>query len=360
VMKEIIETDPLNVTSNRKRTFRNYSNRFSQTIPAAEAVYAGVGASDQERRDYLNAISLQQMAVIERSLTGQRAMIRRLLELELQARSDRQWTSGHKSGRLQSVRLVQAIQGRETVYQKREDGKDMDTLLFISIDGSQSMSGPGMEDAVALSFALSEALERTGCDIIVSAWGNKPVTTSQYAGARYSKSDLANFTAESGMDRHGRMPTSSSDFTTAGLLTRAMVKTKRQRTTDPTARLAFGLLLQTLNCSTPTYDAVFADLKDLSKESHAKKIYLHITDGEPNEFQNHNFQGVELMKEAHEYAAGAKVHMIGVGIGGVRVHHLFPDSIEVRGSDAYGPVIRKLAKLVAQEAGHAAHFKRAS
>ena len=52
--------------------------------------------------------------------------------------------------------------------------------------------------------------------------------------------------------------------------------------------------------------------------------------------------------------------MIGVGIGGMDVSHLFTDSISVQGSDAYEPVIRKLAKLVAKEAGHEAGFRRAA
>ena len=50
--------------------------------------------------------------------------------------------------------------------------------------------------------------------------------------------------------------------------------------------------------------------------------------------------------------------MIGVGIAGCKVKHMFQDCIEVSGSDAYEPVIKKLAKLVAKEAGHAAGFKR--
>jgi UDP-N-acetylmuramate-alanine ligase len=66
------------------------------------------------------------------------------------------------------------------------------------------------------------------------------------------------------------------------------------------------------------------------------------------------------MKEAHEYAEAMKVHMIGVGITGMNVDHMFKDHINVKGSDAYEPVIKRLAKLVAQEAGHATAFKRSA
>jgi hypothetical protein len=39
---------------------------------------------------------------------------------------------------------------------------------------------------------------------------------------------------------------------------------------------------------------------------------------------------------------------------------MFKDHINVKGSDAYEPVIKRLAKLVAQEAGHATAFKRSA
>jgi hypothetical protein len=360
VVQDVHDHGPdLKMGGQRKKRFKVYSRRFSQLlkpIDAAIAVHGGKTNNPNQQRDHRQH-GLDMMTRMDKELTGKKAMIRRLLEVELQARSDRRWESGFKSGRLQSVRLVQAIQGRETVYQRRDGGKDMDTLLYVSIDGSGSMDGSRMWDSVKLAYALSEALERTGCDIIVTSWGNTVVCKDRYPQSSYSEDDFDKMRDRFSKDRNstGAYP----DVVCLGVLNRSLIKAKRQRTTDNETRAGFGVATLGMNSSTPSYHAVFEDLHDMGKESHSKKIYLHITDGQPDAAQN-GASTVELMKEAHEYAASLKIHMIGVGIAGMQVGHMFPDNIMVTGSDAYEPVIKKLAKLVAQEAGHAPSFKRAA
>ena len=342
-----------------KGVFNVWSSRFSIKLPIIDAVLRCNEVDQQNEPRFLKWAD-QNMVEIDRALTGKRAMIRRILELELQARNDRKWESGFKSGRLQSVRLVQALQGRETVYQKRQDGKDMDTLLYISIDGSGSMTnGTRAKDAVTLAYALAEALERTGCDIVVEMWGNVPISKGQHPASTYTKAEYEASIVAMARDIRGRQnkPGYTPKYVSPGVLTRGVLKTKRQRTTDPLVRQGFGMAVRALASGTPSFHAVFADLKDMSKENHAKRVYLHITDGDsddPLEGQDRT----AIMKEAQAYADAAGVHMIGVGISGMSVSHLFKDFIEVSGSDAYEPVIRKLSKLVAQEAGHAANFKR--
>ena len=355
----------------RKSSYRKYSNRLSLSIPYIEYVLAVANrlGNSSELASYIKKGEYA-MQDIEKTITGKRAMIRRLLELELQARDDRRWESGFKSGRLQSVRLVQALQGRESVFQRREGGKDMNTLLYISIDGSDSMTiGKRMFSAMSLAYALCEALERTGCEIIVSVWGNTAVTNGRHPKSKYSGKELHDIRNAAGADQYGRiMNRQSTDGPdTLGLITRGVVKSKNQRCTDAIVRASFGLATDAMACSTPTYDAVYEDLADLAKEQHAKKIYLHLTDGEPDctssEFTNGRHDHAlrkRIMTEAHEVANSIGVHMIGVGISKCKVGHLFPDHIVVDGVDAYEPVIKRLAKLVAQESGHAAHFKRAA
>jgi len=342
--------------------FSVWSSRFSLKMSADDVIYATYDIDGQRsvgQRTRWNGNAMAQMDSIDKTLMGKRSMIRRILELELQARNDRKWVGGHKSGRLQSVRLVDAIQGRETVYQKREDGRDMDTILHISIDGSGSMAGSNALEAITLAYALSEALERTGCDIVVEMWGSRPVFGAKSTYTQKEYDDAQNSCVAEMRSRKNSNVTLPAKYVSFGLLTRGVIKSKRQRTTSPDVRKNFGLAIRAFNSGTPTYHAVFSDLKDLSQQNHAKKIYLHITDGDAD-FTLEDQRGDDLMKEAHTYANSVGVHMIGVGISGMRVSHLFTDSVEVNGPDAYEPVIRKLAKLVAQEAGHAAQFKRAA
>jgi hypothetical protein len=105
--------------------------------------------------------------------------------------------------------------------------------------------------------------------------------------------------------------------------------------------------------------AAVNDIKEMSKHRHAKKVLLHLTDGDPNSVACPVPNGDEteyarkLMLGVAEMADSAGIHMIGVGIAGQRVDHLYRDCVNVAGADAYEPVIKRIAKLIAQEIGHA-------
>jgi cobalamin biosynthesis protein CobT len=338
--------------------YRPWARNLTTTMPLDQWQRARykAGKYGDKTEQYLNdwkQSCLNQMAHIEQSVGNKRAMIRRILELELQARHDRHWQSGKKQGRLHSVRLVDAVQGKESVFQKRENGRDMNTMLMISIDGSGSMSGTNGFESASLAFALSEALERTGCDIEVSMWGSSFVDSgsSQYGKIsmkQYHK--LADDYVKSAARRREAANFSGelNTFTSMGIITRAIVKSVKQRISDPTVRANFGAITSSLGTGTPTFDAVFADLAVLAKCNQDKKIYLHLTDGDhdtPLEKQKRE----DLMAEAHEYAAAIGVHMIGIGISGLNAGRLFKDFVNVRGADAYEPTMRKVAKLMSAE-----------
>lgn len=346
----------------RRGLFQVWSRRFYTKVSMVDAVSSMLGKSSYTRNKLVSD-AIVNAARIESEISGKRAMIRRILELELQARHDRRWEAGHKHGRLQSIRVVDAMQGRETVYQRRHDGKDMDTLLHISIDGSGSMNGERAQSSAMLALALSEALERTGCDIQVEMWGSSIYTGP---GATYSKRDVDDSACAWQDDYYNRLNEAGDRgephnprYVSVGVLTKAVMKSKRQRTNDQDVKAAFGMAHYSLRSGTPSFHAVFSDLGELAKEQYAKKIYLHITDGDAD-YPIERHKPSELMEEAHQLAERAGVHMIGVGITGMRVSHLFKDSIEVRGADAYEPVIRRLAKLIAEEGKHGSRFQRAA
>lgn len=327
--------------SMRTGLFNVFSRKLSAKIPAVK-FFDGMR---------LNTLASRKGAVtkirnrLEKEIGGKRAMIRRILELELQARSDRRWVGGFKAGKLQSVRLVDAIQGRETVYKKRQDGKDMDTLLYISIDGSSSMDGAPAALSAMLAFALAEALERTGCDIEIVIWGDTHHPNAANCTDQEMKDIIQRFSKAFTERRAKNLP---PKYVSSGLLSRVVLKSKRQRTNDDEVILAIGEAGASLNTGTPSHTAIFYDLEDMAKEQYGRKVYLHITDGQANA-PSEGHDPSALMKEAHSFARSTGTQIVGVGICGMRVSHMFPDYVEASGADAYEPVMQKLAKILAKE-----------
>lgn len=346
--------------SERTRTrYAQWTNDFVHRVPFIDYLRY---ANSIKKGDAQDAAMMRRHTArakrISDAVSGKRAMIRRILELELMARSDRRWESGKKSGRLQSVRLVDAIQGKESVYQKRCDGKDMDTLLMISIDGSGSMQGTNAIESATLALALSEAIERTGCDITVLTWGDvhyfvpgKPTLEDLKSKHKEFHEYLQEAEKSRGNNYEYKGVGTPPKYASFGHVTRAVVKEKRQRTSEPSVLASFGASCETLDSGTPSYAAIFADLNELAKETHSKKIYLHLTDGQPGGCYD-RVNPKDVMRDAHRYAESIGVHMIGIGIDGADVSGMFKDYVNVKGADAYEPVIKKLAKLIAKESGN--------
>jgi Mg-chelatase subunit ChlD len=287
---------------------KNPSNAHIQSLLSrGEAVYAQVSSEIKDKQ----------------------AMVRRVLELELQARADRQWQSGKKSGRLDQVRLVSAIQGAENVYRKREDGRQMDTLLHITCDASGSMSNLRIRSALKLSIALADALERTGCDISIDTWGDWYPEVGTPERKRY--------------EEIARSP-GIGEFSSIGMVERVMIKEVKHRMTSKDSRSRMGLMVSTPHGGTPGWEGLFSALRYISKAKQSKKVLLFITDGAFSKGSN-----AAWARDANELARRANVHLIGVGIDGMSVAHIFADHVEVTGSEMYEQVMKRIAKYLAQE-----------
>lgn len=307
--------------------------------------------SDQMRNSFIENGAIY-AADIDKSISSKKAMIRRALEVELQARDDRRWQSGKSSGKLNMVRLVEATQGMQNVFKSREGGKDMNTVVMMSVDGSGSMHGARRLPAMQLSYAMSEALERTGCDMEVLAWGNVAVPSEIFPASPYSMKDLI----DKSQEFESFSMSGGGGFTSMGLVTRAVIKGLRQRMSDPLVRAGFGMFASHgLNSSTPTYDVMMADISELATYRHAKKIYIHMTDGQPDTYPNAR----EIRQEILAMAAQAEIHVIGVGLDGMKVSHMFPDYVNVTGPDCYDIVMKKVAKILAKEFGNGPSRKAA-
>jgi hypothetical protein len=286
-----------------------------------------------------------QMALIR----DKAAMIRRLLELQMQARWDRVWQGGKTRGRLHQVRIVDALHGAQNVYQAREDGRQMDTLLVISIDCSSSMnSGDRMKKARLLALALCSAMERTGVDVEVEGWGNDNLVTIAGAIGVSKAGYIARQT-----DATRELHKAPGRYTNLGMYFRVVFKSRKQRLVDHDVKQGFGGMEWFTDGTTPMPSAVDWTLSDMVKEPHSKKILLVLTDGQPdnvhtdlgeNTIPNH-------MRNLHRVAERNGIHIIGVGICVVDqiMARYFTDRLTVDTTDMYEKVIRRLAKLVDEE-----------
>ena len=343
--------------------YKPWTNQFNVKLPIEEIQMTrhsyGNSQKDvqrhvQRRLDHASHLFSQ----LAGEISGKRAMIRRLLELELQARDDRRWEGGHSKGRLHSVRLVDAINGKQNVYQSRHDGKDMNTALVISIDGSGSMTNTQsrMHQSVLLALALTEALERTGCDIEVVVWGNSlnwkhGLNPNNHDDMTEPLKQMFSDCANSGKPH---------DFSSVGIIHRGVVKGMRQRLSDEMVQKRFAMALLGMQSGTPFFEAVFNDLHDMAVLPHRKKIYMCITDGEDDGVISHSCVAKsDLIAEYTALAARNNIHMVGVGIAGITVNHLFKEYINVSGSDAYEPAIKLLSKIIARETGHGSYRRAA-
>lgn len=335
---------------------RLFSDRLVQTLPYVQAATQNIKQGPSKRQGAALVAQFKDgadyhMRHVAALSHGKKAMIRRILELELQARSDRQWTSGHTSGRLQSLRLVAAMQGVETVYQRRSDGKDMDTLLRFSMDASSSMSkGDRMLQSNTLAYSIIDAMERTGCDTDLIYWScisNDENGAPAQVLEAYKASVARRIQSGADLDT----------YTGLGFLTRGVAKRINQRLHDPEVMRAMGMSGGSMGGYTPIFHALSEDIREMGRQNHAKKVLICLTDGHPDDPLEEQCYA-DLAADVDGMADKAGVHLIVVGVCGAPVD-IWRSHISISGTDAFELVMRHIAKYVAKETGHAA-FRRAA
>lgn len=369
--------------------YRPYSSDMGDVVDIDEAlefqvrVHGGnVGPALKGQLTRLNNRGSQMFDILANEATGQQAMIRRTLELELQARFDRHWTPGHNSGVLNSARLVEAVSGVEAVYRQREDGRDMDTLIHFMVDASGSMDGAEMREAAKLSIALCQALERTGAEMEVSTWQSHTFSAKTHAAmeAYYKRradiaerrqaiyaEELKKRGYQQGQPFDSRILPQAAQaadqfFTKEELdmlhsrvhlnqYTIIMHKTRKQRMSNPDTRRRLGLMTAVCEGGTPMVESVFGVLNRMARERHGKRILLVLTDGQPGSVDNTPDGVVRSMQQAHDFARRNGIHIIGIGFGhqATGMKRFFADAVQCNGSNAYARVVSKVAKHLRQE-----------
>jgi cobalamin biosynthesis protein CobT len=104
--------------------------------------------------------------------SGSINVVRRKLERALEAKKRQDWDRGRMEGKLDTRRLVPAVQGAENVYKVKEEAKLLDTAVTILVDQSGSMSGTPIKVANQVTVALLECFSKLGIPFEILGFTN--------------------------------------------------------------------------------------------------------------------------------------------------------------------------------------------
>ena len=105
------------------------------------------------------------------------------LRSSLRRRRRSKLRSGHRTGQIDPHRVVQAVQGRDRVFRRREPGDERDYACLIVLDRSGSMAGPRIEAAEIATVQLVDALTTVGVDTsVLSLWRTRPWLELPFGG----------------------------------------------------------------------------------------------------------------------------------------------------------------------------------
>ncbi len=88
----------------------------------------------------------------------------------LMAMKREKYTTGYRSGRLDTNRLPDVLRGKDDLFRRKEPVLLVDSAISLLVDSSGSMSGKSFESACASALMLAEALQGVGCSIEVAGF----------------------------------------------------------------------------------------------------------------------------------------------------------------------------------------------
>lgn len=117
-------------------------------------------------------------------MASELGVMQRKFMRSLVAKLERGWDDGRIFGRLDTRRLVSAYNGKEEVYRRKEESKELDTAVTLLIDCSGSMWRNEIYLAQSTAIAMVEALDRTGVKTEVLGFTNGSLPPKVFAEAR--------------------------------------------------------------------------------------------------------------------------------------------------------------------------------
>lgn len=88
----------------------------------------------------------------------------------LMAMKREKYTTGWRSGRLDTNRLADVLRGKEDLFRRKEPVRLVDSAVYLLVDSSGSMSGHSFQSACASAIMMGEALQGIGCNIEIAGF----------------------------------------------------------------------------------------------------------------------------------------------------------------------------------------------
>lgn len=88
----------------------------------------------------------------------------------LMAMKREKWTTGYRSGKLDTNRLTDVLRGKEDLFRRKEPVRLVDSAVSLLVDSSGSMSGHSFQSACAAALMMADALQGIGCTVEVAGF----------------------------------------------------------------------------------------------------------------------------------------------------------------------------------------------
>lgn len=88
----------------------------------------------------------------------------------LMAMKREKWTTGYRSGRLDTNRLTDVMRGKEDLFRRKEDVRLVDSAVYLLVDSSGSMSGTSFQSACASALMMAEALQGINVSVEIAGF----------------------------------------------------------------------------------------------------------------------------------------------------------------------------------------------
>lgn len=252
------------------------------------------------------------------------------LERAVAARSAATWSSGHRSGRLNSSALARLTAFKDDrAFRRKHENKSRDVAVSLLIDCSGSMCGPEIRTAAYAAYGLSSVLERLNINNEVlgfttrGSMGGDAAAESSRTGVRYSRVEPI------------YMP---------------VFKEFSERMTQiPKARIASMIEANWLYNNIDGESVQYAGMR-LARRSEQRKILIVLSDGHPSArtMQGKQVLDEHLRKVVRELVKD-KVEVLGIGIVSDAVRSYYPKSVVLNDlRDLPTSVIGEVKKLLTQ------------
>ena len=271
----------------------------------------------------LNQGTVEQYNKVLADLGSDIHVMKSKMERALMAKRNRGWDYGKESGRLDSKRLVAAIQGEPLVFKTRFETPELDTAVSMVVDLSASMiddeKNERTRDAV---IAMAESIEKASIAYEILGFNN----TSRHPAFSYSQGRYSRY---------------------------APIEMYIFKSFQETLLRSRGAISQIPSCcngvNTDGESIAYAHER-LKQRDESKKVLIVLSDGHPNfptDFREH--QGSHLVNTVKRIS-NSGVECIGIGIMDASVKRFYPKHIVINNvSELAREGMDQLAKMLLGE-----------